>query len=588
VTGTPRVLVANRGEIACRVFQTCREMGIPTVAVYSEADRGAVHVDDADDAYLLGPATPSESYLNVPRILEAARRSGATMVHPGYGFLAENADFARAVADAGLTFIGPPPEAMARLGDKSEARRAAVLTGAPVVPGTDGPVSPEQAVSESDRIGFPLVVKASFGGGGKGMRLVERPQDLAEALERSAREAGAYFGRPEVYLERYVTKAHHVEAQILADAHGHVSFLGERDCSMQRRYQKLIEESPSPVVDDALRARIGEAAVAIAREAGYVNAGTVEFLVEPGGSFYFMEVNARLQVEHPVTEMVTGLDLVRYQILVALGEPVEVTPFLRGHAIECRLNAEDPFHDFQPRPGMVTRLRMPGGSFVRLDTGLAEGRPVVGNYDSLFGKLIVWAEDRELCRRRMLRALDEIEIEGITTTIPFHRWALRTEEFRTGGVHTKFVEEAFANGRFPAELATADADDATAGGGAFTGASVVAGDGERPIRLTVEVDGRRIPVLLWGDHLPVPPKPPASASGFGASDASNVTAPMQGTILQVMVEPGQQVASGDVVLILEAMKMENHIAAARDGVVKDVLVAGGDVVDRGTLLVALE
>ena len=350
---------------------------------------------------------------------------------------------------------------------------------------------------------------------------------------------------------------------------------------MQRRYQKLIEESPSPVVDDALRTRIGEAATAIAREAGYVNAGTVEFLVESGGSFYFMEVNARLQVEHPVTEMVTGFDLVRYQILVALGEPVQLEPSSRGHAIECRLNAEDPLHDFLPGPGVVTRLRRPGGSFVRLDTGIAEGRPVVGNYDSLFGKLIVWAEDRELCRRRMLRALDEIEVEGIPTTIPFHRWALATEEFRTAGAHTKFVEEALAAGRFQAE----DAATAPASGPAL---APVTGDGDRPIRLAVEVDGRRIPVLLWGEHLPVPPKAPASASALGGGDPSNVTAPMQGTILQVMVQPGQQVASGDVVLILEAMKMENHIAAARNGVVKDVLVGKGDVVDSGTLLVSLE
>jgi acetyl-CoA/propionyl-CoA carboxylase biotin carboxyl carrier protein len=552
-------------------------MGIPTIAVYSEVDRDALHVEMASEAYLLGPASPAESYLNVERLLEAARKGRATLVHPGYGFLAENGDFARSVAEAGLTFIGPTPQAMAMLGDKVAARQAAMHAGAPVVPGTPEPVTPQEALGEADRIGFPLVVKAAFGGGGKGMRLVERKEDLAEAVERSAREAKAYFGRPEIYLERYITKAHHVEAQILADGRGHISFLGERDCSMQRRYQKLIEESPSPVVDPVLRARIGEAAMGIAREAGYVNAGTVEFLVEPDGEFYFMEVNARLQVEHPVTEMVTGTDLVRYQILVALGDSVELAPVLRGHSIECRLNAEDPYRDFLPGPGMVTRHRRPGGPFVRLDSGLSEGRPVTGYYDSLFAKLIVWAEDRELARRRMVWALEDVQIEGIPTTIPFHQWALQTEEFRAGTVTTKFVEEALAEGRFTVPD----------GGSPFV---VALASEQRPIRLTVEVDGHRIPVKVWGeDARTAPAPPPRHSDGRGPGGPGDVIlAPMQGTILQVLVEEGQAVAAGQTVCILEAMKMENHIPAERDGTVAKVAISQGDVVDTGQTLLVIE
>jgi acetyl-CoA/propionyl-CoA carboxylase, biotin carboxylase, biotin carboxyl carrier protein len=571
-----RILVANRGEIAVRIMRTCLELGIPTIAVYSDVDRDALHVEMADEAYHIGPAAPAESYLNVPRILEAARRGRATMVHPGYGFLAEDAEFARTLGEAGFTFIGPPPEAMAILGDKMAARRAAERAGAPIVPGTLDPISPQDAPEEADRIGFPLVVKAAFGGGGKGMRLVEDPRALREAVERSAREAKAYFGRAEVYLERYIARAHHVEAQILADAHGNVSFLGERDCSTQRRYQKLIEESPSPRVDPVMRSRMGEAAVAIAREAGYVNAGTVEFLAEPDGSFYFMEVNARLQVEHPVTEMVTGLDLVRQQILIALGEPVELAPILRGHSIECRLNAEDPFHDFAPSPGLVTRHRRPGGPFVRLDSGLTEGRPVAGNYDSLFAKLIVWAEDRELARRRMLRALDELELGGIATTVPFHRWMLQTEAFRSGTVTTGFVEEALAAGQFAHP----------AGDGQI---SVASAKPVKPARLVVEVDGRRIPVLVWGRELRTPPPPPAAtvARDAAAGAGELITAPMQGTLLEVLVEPGQEVAAGQTVCILEAMKMENHLTATRHGTVAEVQVKKGDVVEIGQPLVLI-
>jgi acetyl-CoA/propionyl-CoA carboxylase biotin carboxyl carrier protein len=572
----PRVLIANRGEIAVRVIRTCREMGIPTVAVYSDADRDALHVDMADDAYRLGPATPAESYLNVPRLLEAAERSGATAIHPGYGFLSENADFARAVADAGITFIGPPPEAMEAMGDKVSARKTATKAGAPTVPGTVDPVTAEEAQKEAERIGFPVVVKAAYGGGGRGVRIVDRPTDLAEAVERSAREAKAYFGRPEVYVERYLARAHHVEAQIVADRRGHVSFFGERDCSSQRRYQKLIEESPSPVVNESLRAQIGAASVAIAETAGYVNAGTVEFLVDEDGNFYFMEMNARLQVEHPVTEFVAGTDLVRLQLLVAFGEDVDVRPTLRGHAIECRMNAEDPYQDFLPGPGLVTRFRPPGGPFTRLDAGVSEGRRVVGDYDSLFAKLIVWGDDRELARRKMLRALDEFEVEGIPTTIPFHRWLLETEDFKAGRIHTKLVEERLAEGAFVAP-------ELTSGDGSSPGKPLP------PLRLVVEVDGHRVPVQMWGDEARRAPMAPASAGGHGGAGAIGViAAPMQGTILDIRVAEGQEITAGDVVCILEAMKMENHIAAATDGTVSRVNVSKGDVVETGQPLVVLE
>jgi acetyl-CoA/propionyl-CoA carboxylase biotin carboxyl carrier protein len=380
-----------------------------------------------------------------------------------------------------------------------------------------------------------------------------------------------------VYLERYITRAHHVEAQILADRHGHVSFLGERDCSLQRRYQKLVEEGPSPVVDQGLRARIGQAAVDVARAAGYVNAGTVEFLVEEDGTFYFIEMNARLQVEHPVTEMVTGLDLVRLQLLVALGEDVELEPQARGHAIECRINAEDPYRDFLPGPGLVTAYRPPGGPFVRLDSGVAEGRRVLGDYDSLVAKLTAWGEDRENARRRMLRALDEFVVEGIPTTMPFHRWVLDTEEFRSGAVHTKWVEEALATGglKVPEENAVAP------GGGPAPAA---------PVRLMVEVDGRRVPVNVWGDELRTPPRPPTlSAHGHASAGAGEVIAAlMQGRILEVLVEAGQQVEAGQTVCILEAMKMENHVVATREGKVMEVAVSKGDVVDTGQPLFVIE
>ena len=574
-TDGQRILIANRGEIAVRIIRTCQELGIPTVAVYSDVDRDALHVEMADEAYLLGAAAPAESYLNIPKIVEVAQRAGVTLVHPGYGFLAENANFASAVAGAGMTFVGPSPESMALMGDKIAARAAAKNAGAPVVPGTDGPIMPEAAAAEAERIGFPLLVKAAFGGGGRGMREVASVEELQEAVEAAAREAGAAFGRPEVYLERLVGRAHHVEAQILADAHGNVSFLGERDCSLQRRHQKLVEESPSPVVDDDLRRRIGEAATAIARAAGYVNAGTIEFLVEEGGSFYFMEMNTRLQVEHPVTEMVTGHDVVRLQLAVALGERVAVETEIHGHAIECRLNAEDPFRDFLPGPGLVTKLRPPNGPWVRLDAGVDEGKSVVGSYDSMFAKLIVWDRGREEARRRMLRALDEITIEGIPSTVPFHRWVLRTPEFVEGRGTTTWVEEALAEGRLDGQVSGASV-------------SATASPAQAPVRLVVEVGGKRVPVSLWGEGMPVAPSPPKASAGGGVGGGEMVVAPMQGTILKVLVEEGQEIEAGTDVCILQAMKMENRIAAVQGGTVTEVLVKQGDIVQTDQPLASIE
>jgi acetyl-CoA/propionyl-CoA carboxylase biotin carboxyl carrier protein len=582
-----RVLVANRGEIAVRIARTCRELDIPTVAVYSDADRDALHVEVADAAYRLGPAAPAESYLNVPAILDAAARGRATHVHPGYGFLAENADFSAAVAAAGLTFIGPGPEAIRTMGDKVAARAAAEAARVPVIRGTGRPVSVDEAASEADRIGFPIAAKAAFGGGGKGMRVVASAAELREALERAAREAEAYFGRPEVYLERYIERAHHVEAQVLADRHGNVSFLGERDCSLQRRYQKLVEETPSPVVDEGLRARIGEAAVALARQSGYENAGTVEFVVDDRGEFFFLEMNTRLQVEHPVTEMVTGYDLVALQIRVALGEEVKLDPQPRGHAIECRLNAEDPYQDFLPGPGLITGFRPPGGPYVRLDSGFVGGKEIPRDYDSMFAKLVVWGQDREQARRRMLRALQEFRIEGIPTTIPFHRWVLETPEFREGRHWTRFVETALAETALPAQPEPAPLE-ATPAAPVGDGSSA-RGAPPQPVGLVVEVDGRRIPVRIFDDRLRTAPPAPVEVGRGAGGDGSGlvVTAPMQGTILQVLVEPGQTIAPGDVVCILEAMKMENHVAATGEGTVQEVPVSAGQVVETGQVIAVI-
>jgi acetyl-CoA carboxylase biotin carboxylase subunit len=439
-----KVLIANRGEIAVRIIRACQEQGLGTVAVYSEADREAPHVLMADEAYAIGPPPAAESYLRIDRLVETARAAGADAVHPGYGFLAENAHFAEACQAAGLTFVGPPPAAISAMGDKTAARRLARELGVPMVPGTVEPVTSAAAAAAAARdIGFPVMVKAVLGGGGKGMRLVRRETELADALRLARAEAQGAFGDAAVYLERYVAEPRHIEVQVLADAHGSVVHLGERECSIQRRHQKLIEESPSPFVDVALRARMGEAACRVARAAGYENAGTVEFLVDAGGNFYFLEMNTRLQVEHPVTEMVTGIDLVREQLRLAAGEPLgyaqgDVT--WRGAALECRINAEDPFAGWLPSPGTITGLRAPGGPWVRDDSGAYEGFTVPRYYDTLISKLIVWGVDRTAALARMARALAEYRIAGVRTTIPVLQQIIAHPDFRAGRLSTDFLE----------------------------------------------------------------------------------------------------------------------------------------------------
>jgi acetyl-CoA carboxylase, biotin carboxylase subunit len=442
-----RVLVANRGEIAVRVVRTLRDLGLTSIAVYSDPDRAALHVLLADEAYRLGPGLARESYLNIARVVEVARAARADAVHPGYGFLSENAEFAQAVADAGMTFIGPSPDVIARLGNKLAARELARAAGAPLVPGSPGPVNDvAEAALAAKAIGFPLMLKAAAGGGGKGMRVLHAEGELASAFDLTRGEARAAFGDDSVYLERFIERPRHVEAQILADAHGNVAFLGERDCSVQRRHQKVVEETPSPIFTPEIRARFAEAAIAIARHAGYVNAGTVEFIADPSGAFYFLEVNTRLQVEHPVTEMVTGLDLVAEQIKIADGQKLalpEAALKPRGASMECRLYAEDAARNFMPSAGEITRLRLPAGPGIRTDAGVYHGFKVPIEYDPLIAKVVSWGEDRAQALARMRRALEETVVEGLTSNVAFHRWLLAQPAFARGDVHTGFLAEAF-------------------------------------------------------------------------------------------------------------------------------------------------
>jgi acetyl-CoA/propionyl-CoA carboxylase, biotin carboxylase, biotin carboxyl carrier protein len=575
VPKTPRILIANRGEIAVRITRTIRELGYRSIAVYSDADREALHVDMADEAYRIGPALSADSYLSIGAILDAARKAKATAVHPGYGFLSERSHFARAVEEAGLTFIGPPPDAIEMMGDKSAARNAADRVGVPIVPGTPEPITPDEAPRQAERIGFPVLVKAAFGGGGRGMQVVRSAKDLDAAIKRATREAQAYFGRPEVFLERYVEHAHHVEAQIVADHHGNVFFLGERDCSVQRRHQKLIEETPSPVVDTDLRMRIGEAAMALAKEAGYTNAGTVEGIVDEDGNYYFLEMNTRLQVEHTVTEMVTGLDLVAAQIAIAHGERIDLSSVRpHGHSIQCRMNAEDATRNFLPGPGRITGYREPGGPFVRVDSGVREGKEIPADYDSMFAKVIVSAEDRDHARRRMLRALDEYRVEGVPTTIPLHRWVLETPDFRAGRHTTTWLERALREAELPA------ADVPPPG---------VEPKPAVPAELLMELDGRRVPIRIFDQRRATAPRAPSRHGGHhGESVHSVISAPMQGTILRVLVEEGQEIQAGDVVCILEAMKMENNIPAPREGVVSELPIEAGQVVQPGQTIAVID
>jgi acetyl-CoA/propionyl-CoA carboxylase, biotin carboxylase, biotin carboxyl carrier protein len=570
-----KVLIANRGEIAVRIIRTCRDLGIPTVAVYSDADRDALHVELADESFRIGPALASDSYLSIGAILETARKSRATLIHPGYGFLAERAHFAQAVDEAGFTFVGPPAAAIELMGDKAAARGVADRSGVPIVPGTQEPVDVRQAKKQAGRIGFPLLVKAAFGGGGKGMHVIRDAEHLEEALRRAAREAQSYFGRPEVFLERYVDRAHHVEAQVIADTRGNVFFLGERDCSVQRRHQKLIEETPSPIMDERMRTKFAEAAISLTKESGYVNAGTIECIVDEDGSFYFLEMNTRLQVEHTVTEMVTGYDLVALQLQVAMGEALALDPAPRGAAIQCRINAEDPGRNFLPGPGKITRYEEPSGPFVRVDSGVTVGREIPGDYDSMFAKLIVSGTDREQARRRMLRALGEFVVEGVPTTIPVHRWILETKEFRAGTHTTTWLERALADAYLPVQ-----ADREPAGAPARA---------TRPRDILVEVDGRRVPVRIFDERRGAAPTSPASHTGHRSEHVhGEIRAPMQGTIVKVLVEKGQPIEAGDVVCILEAMKMENHIASTREGEISELPIRPGQVVETGALLAVID
>jgi acetyl-CoA/propionyl-CoA carboxylase, biotin carboxylase, biotin carboxyl carrier protein len=591
-----KVLVANRGEIAIRVMRTCRELDVTTVAVYSELDRDAAHVRYADEAYALGGQTAAESYLNTDAIIDVIARSGAEAVHPGYGFFAENADFARAIGERGATWIGPPPEAIEVMGDKISARQAAASAGVEAVPGTLEPVTgAERVVTFGDQHGWPVAIKAAFGGGGRGMKVVDGPGDAQGALDSAARESQAYFGRPETYLERYLTRPRHIEIQVFCDTHGNAVWLGERDCSTQRRHQKLIEETPAPGLADDVRAAMGEAAVKVAKGCGYVNAGTVECLYQEG-EFWFLEMNTRLQVEHCVTEMVTSLDLVAEQLRVAAGERLSFTQQSverRGHSIECRINAEDPAKKFLPSPGTITRMRVPSGPGVRWDGGYDEGDTISQFYDNLIGKLVVWGADREAARHRMLRALRELDVGGVRTTTPAHLALLDHPDFVAGDHSTKWVEEevdpATLAGAEPAPVPVSSDADAAA-------------EGERLEERTipVEVDGKRFAVRVWlpeapavGDAAPRGASAgraskPRLAAGGGVGGDGTIGAPMQGTIVKVLVAQGDAVEPGQALLVLEAMKMENHINAERGGTVKEVRVAAGDTVGTGDVLIVIE
>jgi acetyl-CoA/propionyl-CoA/long-chain acyl-CoA carboxylase, biotin carboxylase, biotin carboxyl carrier protein len=576
-----KVLVANRAEIAVRVFRTLRELGIGTVAVYSEVDRGSLHVSAADEAYLIGPGPPSESYLNEERLLDVAGRAGAEAVHPGYGFLAENAGFARAVAEAGLVWIGPPPEAIEVMGSKTAARERMTAAGVPVVPGTTEPVtSAEEVIRLGDELGWPIAIKAAAGGGGKGLRVVHEPGEAERAFESARREGEAYFADPTVYVERYLEDPRHVEVQVLADAHGSVIHLGERDCTIQRRHQKLVEETPSPAVDEELRERIGGVAVEAARAVRYRSAGTIEGLLSREGEYFFLEMNTRIQVEHTVTEMATGLDLVREQVLIAAGEPLwlrQEDVRLTGHAIECRINAEDPSNGFLPSPGRITSYREPGGPGVRVDSGVTAGSEIPGLYDPLVAKLIVHGVDREHARRRMLRALGEFEIGGITTLLGFHRALLEEPCFAEGATCHGLVESEEL-----AERAEQLSHKTT---------TIPASPDGAPLRgriSTVELGGRRYEVQTF---VPEPPhaelarrrRERSAAGGHGGAKDAVVT-PMQGTVLAVEVAEGDEVEPGQVICVVEAMKMENEIAAHRAGVVTELAVAPGEAVSSGQVL----
>ncbi|WP_049925636.1 acetyl-CoA carboxylase biotin carboxylase subunit [Halopiger goleimassiliensis] len=607
-----KVLVANRGEIAVRVMRACEELNIGTVAIYSEADKDSGHVRYADEAYNVGPARAADSYLDHEAVIEAARKADADAIHPGYGFLAENAEFASKVEDAeGITWIGPSSSAMESLGEKTKARTIMDEADVPIVPGTTDPVTePEEVKAFGEEYGYPIAIKAEGGGGGRGMKVVRSEEEVEDQLESAKREGEAYFDNDSVYLERYLEQPRHIEVQILADEHGNVRHLGERDCSLQRRHQKVIEEGPSAALTDELREKIGEAARRGVAAADYTNAGTVEFLVEeepgrdgplgPDANFYFLEVNTRIQVEHTVTEEITGYDIVKRQIRIAAGEEIDFEQDeveFDGHAMEFRINAENAANDFAPATGgRLETYDPPGGIGVRLDDALRQGDELVTDYDSMIAKLIVWGEDRDDCIERSLRALREYEIEGIPTIIPFHRLMLTDEEFVASTHTTKYLDE---------ELDESRIEEAQQQWGGDTGSGETEDEETVEREFTVEVNGKRFEVELEEHGAPAIPagdvdasgggqaSPPQPAGGEGggsdlAGSGETVDAEMQGTILDVEVEEGDEVAAGDVLVVLEAMKMENDIVAERGGTVVEVAVEEDQSVDMGDTLVVLE
>ncbi|WP_115788424.1 acetyl/propionyl/methylcrotonyl-CoA carboxylase subunit alpha [Arthrobacter silvisoli] len=588
-----KVLIANRGEIAVRIARACEDAGLASVAVYADIDADAMHVGAAGEAFSLGGNSPADTYLNIPKLLRIAEASGADAVHPGYGFLSENADFAQAVLDAGLAWIGPSPEAIRQLGNKITAREIAVRAGAPLVAGSDGPVaSAAEARAFAEEHGLPVAIKAAFGGGGRGLKVVRELPEVEEAFDSAVREAVVAFGRGECFVEQYLDRPRHVEAQVIADTHGNVVVVGTRDCSLQRRHQKLVEEAPAPFLTDAQRESIYSAAKAICREAGYTGAGTVEFLVSAGGAVAFLEVNTRLQVEHPITEETSGIDLVQEQLRIAAGLPLSVPadPEPRGHSFEFRLNAEDVGRGFLPSPGTVAAFSGPTGPGIRLDTGVRSRSVVPPQFDSLLAKLVVTGADRQQAIRRARRALAEMEISGLATVLPFHRAVLEAPEFTSPdglGVHTRWIETEFAD-RIPGDPEY----------------SSVAPSGERRT-ITVDVDGKRLAVGLPADLLDGWARSGGSLSGVssgpdgGASvgvDASSgpvvpesaVVSGMAGTVVKWLVEPGAAVDAGDPLVVLEAMKMETQVPAHRGGTLSSVVSAAGGVVSVGSVLGHIE
>jgi acetyl-CoA/propionyl-CoA carboxylase, biotin carboxylase, biotin carboxyl carrier protein len=587
-----KVLIANRGEIAIRVARTLKEMGITSVAVYSEIDRDAPHVREADEAFLIGPAVPAESYLNIPKIIETAKEAGAEGIHPGYGFLAENADMARACADAGITWIGPPPESIEAMGSKTRAREIMEQAGVPIVPGsTEVAKDLDEARKQAEEAGYPVACKAAGGGGGKGFRVAMTPDDLEEAFEGSAREGEKFFSDPRVYVERYLEDPRHVEVQVLADSHGNVIHLGERDCSLQRRHQKVVEEAPGPHVDEEMRERIGKIATDAAAAVGYRGAGTIEGM-QVGDEYFFLEMNTRVQVEHCVTEMVTGIDIVREQILIAAGEQLSIAQEdveLRGWSIECRINAEAAHKNFAPAPGPIgDSYREPSGPGIRVDSGVEGGGEVTPMYDPMVAKLIVWDVDREKATRRMLRALSEYDSGGLTTLIPFHEAILATEEWARGETCRDLMEDK-------EWLKTTAPADATPPAPSEDGGEVVSRD------YKVEVSGKLFDVKVIGEApaggvaAPAagggqkqPPKRERKGGGGASASSEALPSPLQGTILKVAVEQGAEVNEGDLICVIEAMKMENEITAHRSGKVEELNISEGAAVSSGDTLAVIK